>query len=141
MELKTYDPQKVSTIIGAMIATGFEKGTFVEFEFDEDHFTKKTGVDGGVTRTKNGNFTGKLRLTLEQSSPLNDYLSGLAAADRVAGAGVVPVMIRDQNGTTLMSSASAWVQKTPKAGFADEASSREWILDTAQAYVFIGGIS
>lgn len=141
MELRTYDPAKVSVIVGTQIMTDFEKGTFAEFEFDEDHFTKKAGVGGDVTRTKNSNYSGQLRMTFAQGSPSNDYLSGLAALDRASNAGVVPVMIRDQNGTTLMSSASAWIKKTPKAGFSDEASGREWVLDTAQAYVFVGGIS
>lgn len=137
----TYDPDKVSVIVGAQIITGFEKGTFVEFDFDEDHFTKKVGIGGDVTRTKNGNFTGKLKLTLQQASPSNDYLSGLAALDRTAGGGVVPFMIRDQNGTTLVSCAASWVQKTARAGFADEDSAREWTLDTAQVAAFVGGLS
>lgn len=141
MEVKTYDPEKVSIVIGVMISTGHAKGTFVEFEYDEDHFTKAAGVDGGITRTKNANFSGKLRVTYEQSSPMNDYLSGLAAADRATGAGIVPVMVRDQNGTTLFSAAAAWVQKTPNVGFGDEAASREWVLDTGQAVAFLGGIS
>lgn len=138
---QTYDPQKISVIVGTQIVTGFEKGTFVEFEFDEDHLTKKVGIDGNVTRIKNGNFAGKLKMILQQGSPQNDYFSGLAILDRATGAGVVPVMVRDQNGTTLMSSAAAWVPKIPKIAFADETTPREWILDTAQAFVHLGGLN
>lgn len=138
--LRDYDAKKVSVIIGVQALGGFADGTFVEVDADEDAYTKKVGADGEVTRSKSNNYAGKITVTLDQTSPSNAYLSGLAVADRINGLGVVPVLIKDNNsGTTLFASEAGWVMKVPKAGYGKKSEDRAWVIDCAQLVEFIGG--
>lgn len=139
MAVKSYDPKKVSLVIGPHAASGYMKGTFIELEFDSDAFTKVVGSDGEVARSKSNDYAGALKLTLMQTSDTNDYLSSLAILDRASGTGVVPVLLRDALGRTLASSTAGWVKKIPKIGFGQEIEAREWVLDLAQLDVFVGG--
>ena len=136
---KQYDPKSLSVIVGGQPITGFTDGTFLLAERNEQMFTLKMGVDGIGTRSKSNNQSGKVTLTLHQSSPSNDYLSGLAGADELSNAGVVPILIRDNLGTTLISALTAWIQKFANSENAKEVSNRVWILETDSLLTFVGG--
>jgi len=141
MALKNFNPKDVSVIVGTQAMKGYADGTFVSVEYDEDAFSKKIGTDGEATRVKSNNFAGKITITLDQASEANDYLSGLAALDRASGAGVVPVTVRDANGTTLAFAEAAWVMKMPVMEYGNESTDREWIMDCADVQLFVGGHS
>src|SRR3990172_6159999 len=114
MALKKYDPKNVVVIVGAIIInSGFAPDTFVEVERDEDAFTKSVGADGEVTRTRNRNKTGQIRITLQQSSETNALLSALALIDESTGDGVVPCAVKDLGGLTLHAAELGWVKKVP----------------------------
>ena len=136
---KTYDPKLVSLIVGGKIVGGFTDGTFIVAERNEDMWTMKVGVDGIGTRAKTNNFSGKVTITLHQSSSSNDDLSALAAADELSNSGAVPLLLRDASGRTLVSALTAWVKKMPNAEFAKEVSNRAWVLETDQLVMFEGG--
>jgi len=138
MALRTYNPASVIISIGGVPMSGFADGTFLMIERDEDAFTKVTGADGYTTRVKSNNRCGSLTLTLKQSSPSNDVLSGFANLDELSNAGVVPILIRDISGTSTYFSATGWIRKYPSSEFAKELSNREWILDLADLDVFVG---
>lgn len=139
MAVRKYNPKQIILTAGPYAITGFSDGSYVRVEFDEDHFNKRTGTDGEVTRTQNNNYTGKVTFILDQASPANDLLSGLAALDRVSGDGIVPVTVRDINGTTIAFAQEAWVQKIADVDFANESQDREWVMDCGQMDVFVGG--
>jgi len=80
-------------------------------------------------------------LTLAQTSPSNDVLSGIAQADRLTNSGVVPVLIQDFSGRSVHVSAFGWVRRVPSAEFGKEISNREWVLDLADYDPFVGGNS
>lgn len=135
----TYDPKQVSMIVGGKIMAGFADGTYIEAERDEDSFMKKIGVDGEVSRAKNNNRGGKITITLMQTSPSNDDLSAFQQADEQTGQGVVPVILKDGSGRTLITSTAAWVKKPAKVNLAKEVETRQWILDVGEFIVFVGG--
>lgn len=135
----TYDPKQVSMIVGGKIASGFADGTFIMIERNEPAFNLKVGTDGEGTRAKSNNKSGKITITLMQSSSFNDVLSGFAAADELSNAGVVPILLRDASGRTLCTALSAWVQKYANSEFAKEVTTRVWILETDEIDIFVGG--
>lgn len=137
--LKTYDPKQVAVIVGGKIMQGFADGTFVKLERNEQAFNLKVGVDGEGTRAKSNNRSGKITITLMQSSDSNDELSGFAAADELSNTGAVPVLVKDASGRTLASAVTAWVQKYADAEFAKEAMTRPWTLETDELVIFEGG--
>lgn len=139
MPAKQYDPKNISIIVGGIAIGGFTDGTFINVERNEDMWTLKVGVDGIGTRSKTNNKSGKYTITLHQSSPSNDYLSALAVTDENTNAGAVPILMRDNLGTTLCTSLTAWVKKIPNAEDGKEVANRAWVMETDQIDMFVGG--
>lgn len=139
MPVLTYDPKEVSVIVGGKIVSGFSDTTFIKASRNEQAFNLKVGVDGEGTRAKTNNQSGKVEITLMQSSQSNDDLSGFAAADELSNSGVVPVVVIDKSGRTVLQATTAWIQKYADVEFAKEVSTRTWILETDQFLIFEGG--
>lgn len=137
--LKTYDPSRVVLSFGGHQVSGFGDDTFIEADRDEDSFAKSTGVDGEMTRSKSNNFGGFVQITLKQSSNTNDFLSALLAADEASGAGVVPLLLKDLSGTTVLASAKSWVRRLPANAWARAAGERVWMIDCAALIGLVGG--
>lgn len=137
--MKTINPKEVSVIVGPHAMSGFAAGSFVTATKDEQAYTKKVGTDGKVTRAKSNNDAGTVTIRLDQASASNDYLSGIALLDRASDTGVVPLLIRDANGRTVISAESVWVQKMPDTEQSNESLDREWVLDCGAMDMFIGG--
>lgn len=139
MAVFTFDPKSVIITIGGVPMSGFADGTFLEITADNQQFSKVVGADGFTTRVKSNNYGAVMTLTLAQTSPSNDVLSGILALDRAQNAGVVPVLIKDMSGTTLVFSSTAWIQQFPDMAFGSEINNRAWTIDLADIDIFIGG--
>lgn len=139
MAVRTYDPKSVIVSIGGIPVSGYADGTFLEITADDQQFSKVVGADGYTTRVKSNNYGGVLTLTLSQSSPSNDILSALLNLDRVSNAGVVPILIKDLSGTSLIFSAAGWIQQFPDLSFGNEINDRAWTFDLSDIDLFVGG--
>jgi hypothetical protein len=135
----TYASDEVQIIVGGVPMSGLADGTFVSISRDEQAFTKVTGADGSTSRSKSANRAGSITITLKQTSPANDVLSGFMIADEQSNNGVVPVMVKDTGGRTLHYASAAWVQQMPDQDFSKEISNREWVMDCARINSFVGG--
>jgi len=136
--VRTYDPSEVSVSVGLTPVTGFADGTFVVCEKDADSFSKVVGIDGIVSRVKTRNRAGSVKITLTQTSPSNDQFSLIATLDELSNTGIVPISVKDNNGTSLCTVAWAWVKKIPSLDNGKDLSNREWIFDTADMDLWIG---
>jgi len=135
----TFDFKKLTVIFGVAKLTGFADGDAVEVAEDSPAFNSVGGADGYVDRIKNNANFLKITIRLRQTSPTNDILSALHAADRVSGT-TLPLLIKDRSGNTLFAAAQSWIEGFPNAPFGNEAKTREWIIKTGSQYsVFIGG--
>jgi type IV secretory pathway TrbL component len=139
MAAKTYDPSQVAIIVGGFQVTGFADGSFLTVERNADNFALYIGTDGEGTRAKSNNKSGRMTFTLAQSSDANAFLSALVTADELSNSGIVPVLVKDNSGTSLYSAETAWIVKHPAAEFGREIGTREWILETDSLAVFTGG--
>lgn len=139
MPVRTYDPKKVVVIIGGVPMGGFADGTFVTVARENDSFTKVSGADGIVSRAKSSDKSGSLTMTLAQTSPSNDVMTGFVQADELSNNGIVPVLVQDFSGRTVLVSAFGWVRKPPDSEFGKEISDREWVMDLADLDMFVGG--
>lgn len=139
MAVWNYDPAEVIVTIGGVQLFGFADGTFLTIARDEQAFQKVTGADGRTSRAKSNNRGALVTITLKQTSPSNDVLSGFAVADEATNTGVVPMTVTDLSGRTLAFAESAWVQQIPNADFAKEISNRAWAIDCAAMSIFLGG--
>lgn len=79
-----------------------------------------------------------MTLTLKQSSPSNDVLSGFMAIDEATNAGVVPVLIKDLSGNSIYFGAQAWINQYANSTFGKDISDRQWTLTLAEADIFVG---
>jgi hypothetical protein len=138
-KLGTFDFRKLNVILGATQITGFADGDSLIVEEDNPAFNTAPGADGHVDRVKNNANSLTITCSLRQTSPTNQLLSALHAADRAASA-TLPLMIKDRNGTTLIFAKDAWIERFSKAAFGNEAKTREWVIKTGSQYtVNLGG--
>lgn len=137
----TYDFRKVSLILGPHIASGFaESDEAITIEYPEDRWSRSTGADGDTTRSKSNNNQGDLTIRLQASSKTNDYLAGVKTLDDTLNAGLIPVLLKDNNGTTV-ASGTFWVAKTPAVNKGKSASDMEWVLHTGELQLLPGGLN
>jgi len=139
MAVKTFDPKQVIVNIGLQQIGGFADGEFINVSRDEDSFTKVSGADGEVSRSKSNNKMGELTLTLLQTSSSNDILSGFMLADELGNSGIFSVFIKDALGLSTIFAAEGWIKKAPDTTFDKELGNREWVIDLANFDVFVGG--
>lgn len=135
----TYAADQVQIIVGGVPISGLADGTFINVVRDEQAYNKITGADGTTSRSRTANKAGAITVTLQQTSPSNDVLTGFMLADEAGDQGVVPVFIKDTYGRTLHAASSAWVQQMPDQDFSKEVEERGWVLDCARIDSFVGG--
>ena len=116
--VKTYDPTKVSLIVGGSIIKSWNTVSCV---VDEDKWTFTKGTSGEVTRTKNPVMMGTLTLTLPQTSEDNAILSAFEFAGNT-----IACIITDRNGTSLHIMPQATVVKPADSEYGKESGEREW---------------
>ena len=138
-DVKTYNPKDVIVVVNGVPISGFAEGTFVEAERSSDAFEKYVGTQGEVSRAKLADVSGSFTFTLAQTSPSNDFLSGIRQTDELTGGGVVAVSVTDLSGRTKLVGAMGWVRKAPKVELGKSISARAWAFDVAEFEVMVGG--
>ena len=139
-EVRTYNSARVLVLVGGVPLQGFAEGTFVNIAPQADRVTSKSGADGEVSRSISSDKRHTITVTLQQTSPSNDVLSGMALADELSGGGLpVPFLVQDLSGRTLFATDVAWVSRAPNITFGVESGDREWAFETGRPSVFIVG--
>jgi len=125
----TYDSKRdILTIVGqfgsheitGMIAS---EGVPVEVERDGEKYLKTKSREGNSVRFINPDyFDGTLTLNLQLDSPSIAILSQYDIHDNETGAGIVRVMMNDNNSNSLLT-ANGYVQNNKRAG-----QSHEWVI-------------
>ena len=140
-ESRVYNPARVLAIVGVVPLQGFGEDTFISIEPMSDSMTSKSGVDGEVSRSIGTDGRHLVTITLMQTSPSNDVLSGLVQVDRLTcGGASFPFKLEDLCGRTLFFAGTAWVKRRPNITFGREVSEREWQIETGTPTInIIGG--
>jgi hypothetical protein len=118
---------------------GYGEEGGIRIEWQENLWEYSRHADGGGTRSKNNAHDALVSVTFSQSSAKNAELSAIAAVDKLTGAGVYPLMVRDTNGTTLLAGTSAWIEKRPDVEFNKTVSTRVWVFRIENFDGLIGG--
>jgi hypothetical protein len=140
MSVKTYAPNQVKIVVGALPISGLAEDNFVTVTELGDGIASVVGIDGEVSRSMSRNSRLSIKLTLMQTSASNAALSALHQADKATeGNGAFPISITDLRGLSLHASDSAWIVKMPDAGYGAKVGSREWTIETGQAINVVGG--
>lgn len=135
----TYDFKQVVCTFNGFQIQGFAEGGEISVERNEDAWTLQVGADGEGTRSKSNNKSGRITLPLQQSSASNDVLSAFADADELSNAGSGPFLMKDLSGRSLIVAEQAWIVKKPATNFGAESSPWEWVLETDNLVMSLGG--
>jgi Protein of unknown function (DUF3277) len=129
---RKYAPDDVAIVVGTQPVTGVKSGTFVEVDRAVDTAELDVGSDGEVTLIISPNQSGTMKITVQQSSPINDYLTTLfqALQAKQLSNAVVAFTLNDKNGNTICSAQQSVVKKPAKVTFADKTEGWEWTLLT-----------
>jgi hypothetical protein len=142
MPIGPYDPASVTVALGGVPVVGFADDSFLSIEQSEATYEVVAGVDGYFIRIKKpGSKIWTCTLTLMQSSPHNVVLSALHVLDQNApnGAGIVPFTMADVSGTTLFSTAEAWISTPPPQTFGSGHNAKAWLVTAIDPDYIIGG--
>lgn len=138
--MATYNPAKVVLTFLGQIITGYAPGSFVKAARNKDTYTYTPGADGKGCRTLNPDKSGRVTVTLMQSSPSVDVLSAAQILDELEGTGTGPLMVKDLSGTLVVSAENAWIVKPADVDFAAEVGNREWIIEAEELRIAGGSI-
>lgn len=127
--------------MGGVRIQGFADGEFANIKPTRAKYERVVGVDGEVARARNADHTVEIKFILLQTSASNLYLTSLITADIQApnGVGVVPLLMQDISGNSIVSAAQAWVVDFPEQSFDRGVKTREWMIHTGQATFVDGG--
>ena len=131
MPVITYNSQSVTMVFGGKLITGWADGDFVKVAFNEDAVMLTMGTDGIGTRSFSRNYSGTVEITLMASSPSNDYLSSVYVADQQSATGVLPFLLRDSSGSTLVTAEDMWIRKQVDVSYSRQITQRVWTLESS----------
>jgi hypothetical protein len=139
MANKTLDPKLFHITVAGRALSGFADGTYIRVERRNPTYSLTVGADGEAARAKSNDKSGSVTVTLIQTSADNDFLSDLALADELTNAGVFPLTIIDDNGSTVVGAAQAWITQPAAIENAKEVQGREWVIESGSMDMFTGG--
>jgi len=124
--VRTYDSKEANLVVDGVVITGQAEGTWLNAERSENDFSEHVGAHGEVALAESNNFTGKITITLEVTSPSNTYLYSLAR--RRGKRAIIPVTIVDANedGGMRVNSSQSRVRKPARYETGPEITQREW---------------
>jgi Protein of unknown function (DUF3277) len=138
--VQTYNPAKVVLTFLGQIVTGFAEGSFLKASRNKDTYTYTAGADGSGCRTLNPDKSGRVTITLMQSSISNDVLSAAQILDELTGSATGPLIVKDLNGSLVVSAGNAWIVKPADVDLAAEVGNREWVIEAKEMTIAGGSI-
>ncbi|CAB5223254.1 hypothetical protein UFOVP380_24 [uncultured Caudovirales phage] len=134
MALYTHDPKKVTLSIGGFSIEGFHEGSTLMLAPDAEVSTTTMGVDKDATRNVNTNISWTLTFSLQNGSPSNSILNGMAQ-----GQTALPFMLKDGNTTNTLAVGTIYLKNLPSLGGALEAEGREYTMTAVDVTINFGG--
>jgi hypothetical protein len=129
---------KSTLILGGKIIAGAES---VKCDWEEaERYTSYVDTHGSSTITKNPNNNMIIDIEISESSSGNDVLSLYYNLHQASDTGFFPLIYKDENGATIISSAKAQVWKTAALEYKKEHVLRTWQIYALDASYFVGGI-
>lgn len=135
-----WDPTRFVVTVGALTISEYAAGTFIKAAYNNDLYSLTMGADGAGCRVRSADESGTFEITLLSSSMSNDALAALALLDRQSAQGIVPVQVKDKNGTAVASAANAWIKKPADLERAKELGEVTWTFETPKLKLLTGGI-
>jgi len=135
-----YDAAQHFLQIDGIPIQGFQDGSDITIEFDEDAMTRQVDTDGrNVVFNRSNNYLATVTFTLNEGAAANDDLTAIYQAFRSGNGGIVPMFFKDNNGRSVAQTDACTIQSMPSLGGGRESAGREWTIGTGQLEMFVGG--
>jgi len=149
-ELRQYDPDQITISwsfrggeTGSIdLAEGLIDGpnAIVDAK-DAPKWTRRSDRNSNVVRNRSRKKGGTLTLTYVAESEIQDLLTPLVIADGETGSIVGDIVIKDLNGSTIMTYIGAFIENDPDPAFGDTAADRVYVFGYADRVALLGGAS
>lgn len=140
MSLAHYSPEDVRVLFGGFInISGFHEDTFVTISKDSEVFSTFESADGVVSRQHNPSTLYTVTLVLAGTSESNQILTIASNLDNATKMAMVPFIIKDTLGSTLLFSPKSWIEEYPDVVFGTRIEGRSWKIKCANATLMVGG--
>lgn len=129
--MANYSPKNVIAIFKGIDLTGFAEDDMIEAERSEDGISLEVGCNGDVVFDENANISGKVKVSLLNSSLANTLLAALVA-QRERFPGTQPdkgeLLIKDLGGTMLCHAAEARPVRVPNIKRGKKLGQTDWVF-------------
>ncbi len=124
----TYNSKKVTCALGSHIVTGFADDSLIAIEESGDGVSVVSGADGELARSVDPSELFTLKLSLQQQSRSNKWLTQKYYADKTNESGTFSVNIKDLLGKDTFVADVAWVTKLPNITKGKAQNNLEWTI-------------
>lgn len=140
MALALYSPEDVTILLGGIYQIeGLVEGSFISIAEDNGRWTTSVTADKKVIRTYTGSGTYTISITLMSTANANGVFSAWITADSKLFGAVLPLFIKDGNGSTMMYASSTWIESAPNVDYSENVGDRTWVLKAAGVVMSVGG--
>lgn len=130
----TYNPRKITCVLGRHIVSGFADDSFITVEPASDGTSYVIGADGEMARSVDPSRVYTVKIALLQASASNAYLQQMYDKDKNDGSGTFHLMIQDILGQEKFVGSVAWVTKNAYWSRGKAQGNREWEIVVGEGY-------
>ena len=113
-------------------------GAMVEAK-DNPRWTRRADRNSNLVRNKRKPKSGSLTLTYVAEAEIQDEFSVIMGIDETTGSQVGDIVVKDNNGTTVITYRSAYIEDDPNVSMGDAAADRPYVFGFAERVAFLGG--
>ena len=127
----TYNPRKITCVLGRHIVSGFADDSFITIEPAGDGNSYVAGADGEVCVSIDPSSLYTVKVSLLQNSKTNLYLKKMYEKMKSSGKGFFAVTVKDLVGNEKFSASTGWVTKLASKTYGKAQNNREWEIVVA----------
>lgn len=140
MDIHSYSPEEIDFLIAGVVpARGFVDGTFIDVRKNVTPYALHTSTDGMNSRLHRQSNSYTVQITLSNTSETNELLTRIWQLDEITQMGKFPLLIKDNFGSSLFFSATAWIQQPADMYYSNRITDRIWIFQCTQCTYNVGG--
>lgn len=135
LPIAPYDPSRVSQQFGDIVPSMYGPDSRISVTPTGASFTVMQGQDGHITRVKVRATHHLLSFVLMKMDPANDLLDELFRndVDSLLPSGIVKYQLTDNNGTSKVTAAYAWITQPPDLTYTAAGDLYTWTAVLASA--------
>lgn len=145
-ELRNFNPERITAVwairggktVDVTLGLVDAPGAMSETK-DGPRWTRRSDRQGNTVRNKSGKRGAGLVCTYVAESPIHGTYAAIMELDDATGTMVGDLVIRDLEGTTIVTYVSAFLEDDPSLAYGDVAGDRAYLFGCAERVALFGG--